>query len=103
MDKIAQNAIAKVDSYDGDSSPVQETLTDAKTRYEKLTAELSDAEEKQKADANQSDEFYEEIVIIEQWIVTVVAVVKDWGEKGVGTDPDEIKKQLREAEVRIML
>ena len=100
LDKIGGNTIAKIDAYNGDSSPVKGTLEDVKTRYEKLTAELKDCQEKQKADAGKANEFYEEIVIIEIWIVTIVEVVKSWEEKGVSSDPDEIKKQLRDAQVR---
>ena len=75
-------------------------LEDVKNRYDKLTADLKESEEKQKADSDKANEFYEEIIIIEKWIVTIVEVIKTWDEKGVSTDPDEIKKQLRETEVR---
>lgn len=100
LDVIGANTIVKVDSFNGDSSPVSKTLEDTKTRYGALTADLEELAEKQKADSDKANEFDEEIIVIEKWVITIFEVVKNWDDKGTGTEPDEIKKQLREAEVR---
>ena len=100
LDVIGSNAITKIDSFNGDSSPVTKTLEDAKTRYGALAADLEELAGKQKADSDKANEFDEEIIVIEKWVITIFEVVKSWHDKGVGTEPDEIKKQLREAEVR---
>lgn len=100
LDVIGDNTIAKIDSFNGDSSPVRKTLEDTKTRYGALAADLEELAEKQKADSYKANEFDEEIIVIEKWVITIFEVVKSWDDKGIGTEPDEIKKQLREAEVR---
>lgn len=100
LDVIGEKTIAKIDSFNGDSSPVNKTLEDIKTRYGALAADLQELSDKQKADSDKANEFNEEIVVIEEWIITTYAVVKSWDDKGTGTEPDEIKKQLREAKVR---
>lgn len=100
LDVIGEKTIAKIDSFNGDSSPVNKTLEDIKTRYGALAADLQELSDKQKADSDKANEFNEEIVVIEEWIITIYAVVKSWDDKGTGTEPDEIKKQLREAKVR---
>lgn len=100
LDVIGEKTIAKIDSFNGDSSPVNKTLEDIKNRYGALAADLQELSDKQKADSDKANEFNEEIVVIEEWIITIYAVVKSWDDKGTGTEPDEIKKQLREAKVR---
>ena len=100
LDVIGVSTITKVDSFNGDSSPVKKTLEDTKSRYGALAADLAELAEKQKADSDKANEFDEEIIVIERWVITIFEVVKSWDDRGVGTDPDEIKKQLREAEVR---
>jgi hypothetical protein len=100
LDVIGSNAITKIDSFNGDSSPVTKTLEDTKTRYGALAADLEELAGKQKADSDKANEFDEEIIVIEKWVITIFEVVKSWHDKGIGTEPDEIKKQLREAEVR---
>ena len=100
LDVIGENTIAKINSFNGDSSPVKKTLEDTKTRYGAFAADLEELTEKQKADSDKANEFDEEIIVIERWIITIFEVVKSWDDKGIGTEPDEIRKQLREAEVR---
>ena len=100
LDVIGGNTIAKIDSFNGDSSPVNKTLEDTKTRYGALAAQLQELSEKQKSDSDKANEFDEEIIVIEKWVITIFEVVKSWDDKGIGTEPDEINKQLREAKVR---
>lgn len=101
LDVIGEKTIAKIDHFNGDSSPVNKTLEDTKTRYGALAADLEETADKQKMDSGKVNEFVEEIVVIEKWVITIFEVVKSWNDKGIGTEPDEIKKQLREAEVKI--
>ena len=100
LDTIGEKTGAKIDSFNGDSSPVTKTLEDTKTRYGALTADLEELAGKQKEGSNKVKEFDEEIIVIEKWIIIIYEVVKSWDDKGTGTEPDEIKKQLREVEVR---
>lgn len=100
LDVFGEKTIAKVGSFSGDSSPVSKTLEDTKANYGALKADLNELSDKQKADFDKANEFDEEIIVIEKWVITIFAVVKNWDEKGIGTEPDDIKKQMREAEVR---
>ena len=100
---FGENVVAEVHSFNGDVNPLKKTLDDTKSRYEALTAVLENAVAQQKATADKVSKFDEEVVAIEQWVVTTLELVKVWDGQETDAEPDDIKKQKDEAEVDFSL
>lgn len=100
MNEVGAELAEKLDNYHGMSREARNDQQTTNDRYERIRLELLNREKLIEAQVNSSDQFMTALQELEMDLTGVDAAIAD---ESVGSDSEELKRQLAELQVRIIL